>query len=322
MSERQLNDIETTERQNLRIAAHVASDYFKGDKDLSIAVLGSGSCNINYVIEKEGRKIVVKLSKPYREYKALAEYKKEEWCLKKAGELGIPAPKVFAVGELEARAYMVQSYSEGIPAAALDGASTLSASEQLKVWQKLGEYAQKVHTVSVKGWGENMIKDGAFDGSWDKHLQYNIDSLCESDTLIEMSVLSVKESIEVKGRFEMLKGKELAFGLCHGDIALRNAIVDDQWQVSLLDWGTARAEIVPHYDLIEILRDSKPDDVALGVFLGGYGMSEAAFEAMKPDLHTLDLLRAVDTLRWAMDRMPDVVPEHIKTVRRVISSAI
>jgi len=318
MSEHQNNIYETFGDQSKLLVIDIAQKYLATQQSPRVAALGGGSCNINYSVENNGRKIVVKLSKPYREYKAMEEYKKERWCLKKAHELGIPSPEVLEVGESNGRAYMVQSYVGGVPAASLEGVSPLSRPEQMQVWHRLGEYAKRIHSVSVQGFGEGMNEGGIFDGSWDKYLQYNIDSLSENDPLVAMGVLSADQSKEVKLDFQALKERKLHFGLCHGDIALRNVMVGDHGEISLLDWGTARAEVVPHYDLVEILRDSKPDKETLKYFLDGYGMTEVTLQGMRDDLRTMNLLRSIDTLRWAIDKMPDVVPEHIKTVQDAI----
>lgn len=318
MTEYKNNRNETLEDEDLKLITHVVERYLATQKGLRVTPLGSGSCNINFAVENDEGKIVVKLSKPYREYKAMGEYRKEEWCLGKAYELAIPSPEVLQIGQFEGRAYMIQSYVEGVPAASLEGVSSLSKSEQLETWRKLGEYIRKIHSIPVRGFGENMAEAGIFEGSWDNYLQYNIDSLSEDDPLIVMGVLSPDQSSEIRSAFQSLKDRKLQFGLCHGDIALRNAIVSERGEVSLLDWGTARAEVVPHYDFVEILRDSKPDQEALSAFFDGYGMTEAAFQEMRDDLHVMNLLRSLDTLRWAVDKMPEVVPEHVKTVQVAI----
>lgn len=285
-----------------------------------ISFLGAGSCNNNYLAEKSGERLVVKLSKPDREYKAASEYKKERWCLDRAHELLVPSPQVLEVGEELGRVYMVQSYVEGTVAADVDGNSSLSPALQLKVWRRLGEYAKKIHSVQVTGWGEELVSDGIFTGSWQKHLRYNIDSLTDSDQLLAMGVLSREQSAAFKDALLALEQRKFTFGLNHGDLALRNTIVGNAEEVYLLDWGTARAEIVPHFDINEILRSTKPAPETLQAFLDGYGITAEAFENIKPDLRTLNLLHEVDTLRWAIDRMPAVIDEHVLKVKAAFAA--
>jgi aminoglycoside phosphotransferase (APT) family kinase protein len=294
---------------------------FKTHISYPISFLGAGSCNTNYLVNGADERLVVKLSKPEREYKAAAEYKKEKWCLDQAHRLTIPSPQVLEVGEDHGRVYMIQSYVEGTTAADVEDLSPLVPEAQLQIWRRLGEYARKIHGVAVIGWGEELEVDGTFTGSWSKHLQYNIDCLTDNDPLIAMGVLTPSQSKALKKVLLALQQKPFTFGLNHGDLALRNVIVGTDSDIYLLDWGTARAEIVPHFDINEILRSTKPDPETLQAFLDGYGIAKEEFAAMKPDLNTLNILHEVDTLRWAIDRMPSVIQEHAVRVKEALLSA-
>ena len=64
-------------------------------------------------------------------------------------------------------------------------------------------------------------------------------------------------------------------GLNHYDLAIRNTVVDEKGQISLLDWGSAEAHLVPHYDLLEILRWQHPSDEGFRAFELGYGLDAA-----------------------------------------------
>lgn len=303
-------------KNDVDVVRQIAYKFFSGNSDFSIKILGEGACNINYLIENSIPKIVVKLSKPHREYKALEEYRKEEWCVRKAQKLDIPTPRILEVNQYGGRAYQIQSYVEGTPVADLKGASSLSENVKIKVWQKLGEYTKKINSIPVTGWGENLLNEtGEFSDSWKKYVHYNIDSLNNNDELIRMGVLSEKTSNSVKRIFQSLLDKNFTFGLCHNDIALRNTIIDSEGIIYLLDWGTARAEIVPHCDLNEILSASKPDKKTLQAFLDGYGISLHEFELMKPELEELKLLNVIDTLRWAIDRKPENFEEYVTHAR-------
>lgn len=214
---------------------------------------------------------------------------------------------------------MIESYIKGSPVAKLDGSSSFSDEKKIKVWKKLGEYTKKINSITVTGWGENFTGDGFFDGSWDKHLQYNIDSLNNNDILLSMGVLNQQLSKEIKQLFQSLPEKKFTFGLCHSDIALRNAIINSSGEIYLLDWGTARAEIVPHYELNEILLASKPSAKTLKAFLDGYGISQEQFKQMEPDLKVLNLLNEIDTLRWAIDKRPKAIEEYVIRARDAIA---
>lgn len=309
------------DRDNLKITEQIARDFLGKQINFTVEPLGEGSNNVNYLVKAES-KIVIKLSRPEFEYKAFFDYQKENWCLAKAHELNIPSPKVLKFGKYGARAFLIESYIEGFPVANLDESSLFSDEEKIKVWEKLGEYTKRINSVSVAGWGENFVGDGVFDGSWDKHLQYNIDSLNDNDTLLSMAVLNKQLSRKIKKLFQSLPEKKFTFGLCHSDIALRNAIMNSNGEIYLLDWGTARVEIVPHYELNEIFRASKPDAETLKAFLNGYGISQKQFKQIEPELKVLNLLNEIDTLRWAIDKRPNATQEYVVRVKKAIAQSL
>lgn len=307
--------------KDLITAQQIAQKFFSNKDTFSIKILGEGDCNVNYLVENTKPKIVIKLSKPYREYKALEEYQKEKWCIKKARQLGIPTQKILEVNKQNTRAYQIQTYIEGTPVANLNGHSPLSEHTKLKVWKKLGEYTRKINMIRTTGWGENLVNEtGKFADSWKKYVRYNIKSLNNKDALIKMGVLNEKNSGKLKRIFESLLNKNFTFGLCHNDIALRNTIIGPNGKIFLLDWGTARSEIVPHCDLNEILSASKPDKKTLQTFLDGYGILKSKFKQMKPDLQALKLLDTIDKLRWAINKKPKNLKDYINRTKDALST--
>ena len=111
----------------------------------------------------------------------------------------------------------------------------------------------------------------------------------------------------------------MRFGLCHADLSLRNALVDEGDTPWLIDWGSAAVHVVPHYDINEILHGSRPAPDVLAALLDGYGLSRTEYEAMTPDLLALSALRQVDTLRWAIDRKPDMIGEMIARAKAAVA---
>jgi aminoglycoside phosphotransferase len=135
---------------DLKTAEQIVLEFLGNQTKFTIRYLGEGSNNIVYLVEGES-KIVVKLSKPDFEYKALSDYQKEEWCTAKAHGLNIPSPKVLKLGVHDFRAFIIESYIEGSPIAHLDESSTFSEEEKTKAWGKLGEYTKKINSVQVIG---------------------------------------------------------------------------------------------------------------------------------------------------------------------------
>lgn len=155
-------------------------------------------------------------------------------------------------------------------------------------------------------------------GSWQGYVQYNINSLTADDRLIELGVMTQMESQKVRKRFENLKKETFRFGLNHGDISLKNTIVNQAGQVILLDWGSAEVSVVPHGDMIQVMQcqilGEGPNRDEFHAFLDGTGLCVEDLTATKQLL----LLRAFDKLWWAIDRSPDLTEPFAAYAKQVI----
>ena len=158
------------------------------------------------------------------------------------------------------------------------------------------------------------------DGSWQGYLQHNINSLTDVDHLIELGVISQAESQEVKKLFENLKNASFRMGLIHGDISLKNIVVNETNQVSLLDWGNAAVTLVPHGAVAQLMHyqilglAEAPTMEEFKAFLEGYGLSEEDFTEIR---HFL-LLKALDNLRWAINRSPGHIESFSAFAKQVV----
>jgi len=303
---------------DIKLVSKISSDFLN-DRQVSIApILGKGSVNKVFIVEAANTKVVVRLND---DRAALDEYTKEAWCIEKAAAKGVPVSEVLGVGMFEEHAFMIQTYIAGDEGRN----SRLSRS---RIWQQLGKYARLIHSIRVAGFGLKMsdLTEGDCRNSWLEYLDYNIDSLNERDELLRLNVVTESQSKIIRAIFENLKEKTFNFGLNHGDISLKNVIVDEACRVNLIDWGSAEASIVPHHDLIEMLKmnmlENAPDKKEIQAFLDGYGISQIEFEQMMPELESLLLLRAFDKLRWAIDWKIESLSEFVSHARDVIENYV
>lgn len=298
-------------------AERIAGDFLQEQVKSSYQIIGKGIVNQVCLVETESDKVIVRMN----DKGTYQSFIKEKWCIEHAAAVGIPGPEVLSIGIFNETAYMIQTFVDGDNG--LD--STVFKSD---IWMKLGEYAKRIHSTNVKGFGENLIDPihGEFqspshagsDGSWQGYLQYNINSLTENDRLIELGVITKKESKRIRNLFENLQKEKFRFGLCHGDISLKNTIVNQAGQVTLLDWGSAEVSVVPHVDIIHLIRcqilGEGPSIEEFKAFLDGYGISVKELVKMRH----LMLLRAFDNLRWAIDQSPDQIESYVKLAKQVV----
>ena len=284
--------------KDIQLASRITSGFLNEPVVQVTPLVGKGSVNKVFIVEALNHKVVFRMSD---RGEALDEYNKEAWCIERAAARGVPVPSVISLGEDEGNAYIIQSYIAG------DNGRD-SSGPKLGTWRELGRYAKLVHSIGVSGFGLSLseLTQGDSRKSWLRNLEYNIESLTENDPLIKLKVLTPFQSKRIRDIFAQLRGREYKFGLNHGDISLRNTIVDKRGRVHLIDWGEAEAGIVPHRDLIEMLRmnmlEGDPDDAQIQSFLVGYGISPVEFKQMMPELEKLLVLRTIDGLRWALDR--------------------
>jgi aminoglycoside phosphotransferase (APT) family kinase protein len=299
-------------------AERIAGDFLREQTKTSYQIIGKGITNQVCVVETKSHKVVVRMN----DKDTLPSFIKEKWCIEQAAAVGIPGPEVLSIGIVDETAYMIQTF--------IDGNNGLDSTVPRSViWRQLGEYARHIHSIQVKGYGDNLIDPvhGEFqspshagsDGSWQGYVQYNINSLTESDRLIELGVITQMESQRVRKLFENLKKETFRFGLNHGDLSIKNTIVNQANQVILLDWN-AEVSVVPHatvaqlmhYQILEL--EEGPNIEEFKAFLDGYGISVKDLAEMR---HLL-LLRAFDNLRWAIDRSPDLIESYAAFAKQVV----
>ena len=137
--------------------------------------------------------------------------------------------------------------------------------------------------------------------------------------------MSRERSSLVRRLFEELSDKTFRFGLNHGDLSLWNTLVEPSGKVNLLDWGSAEAHIVPHFDMLYVirhhLRDGTPTVEEMTAFRQGYGLSDEEHERLKPELDRLFLLLSFYKLRWAIDWNASRLEEYVGRAKTALRFA-
>jgi aminoglycoside phosphotransferase (APT) family kinase protein len=301
--------------KDIRLASTIISSFLNGPPVEIKPVVGKGNVNKVFIAEAVNHKVVIRMSD---RGEALDEYNKEAWCIEQAAAKGIPVPSVLGIGQCEGNAYIIESYIAGD-----DGIQ--SPTLKLRIWRELGKYARLIHSIGVQGFGARLseITRGNAQESWVRYLEYNIENLTENDPLIKRKVLTRLQSKLIRNIFADLRRHEFTFGLIHGDLSLRNTIVDKCGRVHLLDWGSAEAGIVPHHDLVEMLMmnmiSGDPEDAQIRAFLDGYEISQAEFKQMMPQLESLLVLRTFNYLRSVVDWNAEMVADSVFRARLCVS---
>jgi aminoglycoside phosphotransferase (APT) family kinase protein len=296
------------------LAAALVSEVLNLSVQRVTPLLGLGSVNLIFFVETSAEEIVVRLNKPQDDTaKARREYEKERWCITHAAMAGIPGPEVRAVGEHSGRAFLLQNRVTGVNGRESD----LLPTDLMRI---LGQYARRIHTLPANGFGDSVddFESGRAQEGWFRFVDYNLGELTASDPLIALGVYTPQQQDAIRALFTGLRRLPLRVGLNHGDLARRNTIVDESGRVTLLDWGCAEMNIVPHYELNALCYSYPPDHPRLRAFLEGYGMSDEEWGRFQPEMNAFMLLKAFDLTRWAIDRSPANMDEYAERARSCV----
>ena len=220
------------------------------------------------------------------------EFIKEKWCLEKATELKISSPKVLKIGVWNNFPYMIQNKIEGI------NGSNCTASQKILIWKNLGQFACKFH--QVKKIEVPQVELNEFHANWKSKLKYNIEQLDKNDSLLERRVFTKLEHEKVKDILNKLLINNFEEGLVHGDLCPRNTILKNQF-ITLLDWGTAGINIVPHTEIGIILMENSLKEEEFNAFLEGLNIGHEDYKKIEGEIKMLNLLHRLDKYRWACE---------------------
>jgi fructosamine-3-kinase len=273
-------------------------------------IIGHGSVNKIFIVSTNKEKLIIRLNNN----RGFDEFIKEKWCIEQATARGVPSPHVINIGDIQGHSYMVLSFLKGV-------VGSQSKIDKELAWEVIGKYTKLIHSIPVFGFGlsASELIDTHTKSSyskWREFVEYNIQSLRPDDKLIGLGALNEEKSEKLKKLFQELIKKQFNFGLNHGDISLKNVMISDENKVSIFDWGSAEAQIVPYHDIGVILEDSLKDNSReFKSFLKGYGLSDKNYADMEEDLRSLMLLRATDKLRWAIDKHKVDIPAFTARVK-------
>ena len=270
-------------------------------------ITGLGAVNHVFVVESDDDPCVIRFN---RDPLDRDDFAKEEFCLRFARSLPIPSPEVVARGSIDGIPFLVQSFVSGI-------SGEFARSPEL--WRQLGRYAATLADQTVPDDAPDALfprfgRDPA--ENWRLHLQYNLDELTATDRLIELGAYDVSHQDRIREVFEGLSCLPFLFGLNHGDIVPKNTILQPDGALVLLDWGSSSVGLTPHNAFMR-LKNPAPGEapfskVEIGWFSEGCGVDPTEFE---PELLGVELLGAIDLVRWAVDHRPDRLGETVAKAR-------
>lgn len=281
-----------------------------GAEPLAVERLPGGFVNHAFrVTRATGHDLVVRVPADPRHGDAdayAAEYALEAWAATAAGATGVPVAEPVAHGRVDGVPYAVSRYV------------THAADPVGAPWTWLGRYAALVATADLAGAPDGVFTRFGTDlgVAWSAHLAYHAAQLDGDDPLLRDG--AYRSAASVRRRLDVLAGAGLRHGLAHGDLAPRNLVPrgPDEPPV-LVDWGAASTGPAPWTDARRVFERAFVDHEITArdydEFAAAAGLSSVAGTRIVAALTAVHL---VDVVRWARDRRPSLVVEHVARCRR------
>jgi aminoglycoside phosphotransferase (APT) family kinase protein len=248
-----------------------------GNKPKRVVHLTSGLSNFVFMVYHNEGDFVVRISPEATKIQA---FMKEQWAMVKAQEAGVPTAEILEVGNhIVPFPYMVSKKVEGEEA-------TFHPNRL-----QMGRYGALINSISTNGfgstfdWSNNQLSHNE---SWADYLHKELHLDARLQILKKQKMLHPKQIKKLQTILLKPPRGNAKPSLNHGDIRLKNVIVDDDGQITaFIDWEHATSNLA-YWELSLALHDLSIDEKQ--EFLGGYGLSEKEVIESAPFIKALNLL--------------------------------
>jgi hygromycin-B 4-O-kinase len=178
------------------------------------------------------------------------------------------------------------------------------ASQRPAILGELGEYAAKINQIGTRDfghvfdWSPNELSRSR---TWIEYLDNEL-KVDERLAVLRQSGLVKADLLQkLRGQVESMRAWTTKPTLSHGDIRLKNVIVNQRGKiVSILDWENCTSNMAPYWELSLALHDLSMDEKQS--FLEGYGLDLTRYMEIAPAIKALNLLHYSRSVRHALQR--------------------
>lgn len=293
-----------SERQARAMARAIITHHF-GAKPKRVRPLGGGITNFVYEANHAEGDFIVRMSPQPAKVK---EYLKEQWAMAQAREVGVPVPDVLEVGaDVVPIPYMVLRK--------VQGSEATHHPERMAVLREMGRLTALIHTIPTSGfghtfdWSNNQLSRKE---SWGEYLKRELHIEQRLKVLEGNKMLSKPQLKTLHATLKEIERLEADTVLNHGDMRLKNVMVDDDGKITaVIDWEFCSSNVAPYWDLALALHDLSVD--AKQAFLGGYGISEKDVRGMAPVLKALNIINYAPFVERASEEKDEQRLEQYRT---------
>jgi Ser/Thr protein kinase RdoA (MazF antagonist) len=251
-------------------------------------IVGKGVTNkIFLVTSRQGDHVIIRMNENPN---WLTSYIKGAAAMKAAQSVGVPVPEVLLSGNtIIPHAYQISRYVPGILGMEHEG-------DKRDIWKQMGRLAAQLNQVTSDHYGSPLPwTEKAYSKNWHRYISFEIEHCVGDVERLVPAMFEASALKDIKRRFDELKKWRFSPALNHGDLILKNVILDEGGKiVSVIDWDDAIYHRAPAYEIMSITRDNLPEDIEY--FLEGYGISEKEYKAIQPQINVLLALKLMQYL--------------------------
>jgi len=268
-------------RQAKALARRIIEHHF-GNKPKRIVHQASGLSNFVFIVSHAEGGFVVRISPDPTKINL---YIKEQWAVGKANEVGVPTSETLEVGnDIVPHPFMVSRVVKGREAT--------YHPERLSILHEMGRFAALINSIQTTGfgnifdWSNNQLsRNKTFKDFLHNELQ--IDARLE--VLKKHRMVSQEKLKELRLILKRVTKKRLRPALNHGDIRLKNVMVDDDGKITaIIDLETCMSNLAPHWELSLTLHDLSIDEKQ--EFLDGYRWTYKKLREIAPVIKALNII--------------------------------
>lgn len=262
--------------------ARVVIAHHFGSNPRRTAHLASGHSNYVFAVNHAEGDFVVRISPdPTR----MNSFIKEQWAQNAAREAGVPVPEILEVdNEVIGHPFMISR--------TVQGEEATYHKNRLEILREMGRCAALINTLPTTGfgrtfdWSSNRLSHNE---TWNDYLHKELEIESRLQILEKRRVLMSPQIKRLRAILESVGDLNPKPALTHGDIRLKNVMVDEQGEIiAFLDWEHCTSNLAPHWELSIALHDLSIDEKQK--FLEGYGLSEKKIVELAPVMKAINIL--------------------------------
>ncbi len=256
--------------------------YHFGQKPRRIVHRASGLSNCVFLVSHGEGDFVIRICPAPTKINA---YIKEQWAMARARESGVPVPEVLEVGnEVIPYPYMVSRRVSGKEASLHPN--------RLQILREMGRYAALINAIPTTGfgstfdWSNNQLSRNE---TWGDFLYKELKLEARLLLLEKHRMLAPQGIKTLRAILEGMASSPLKPALNHGDMRLKNVMVDEDGQITaIIDWENCVSNLAPCWELSLALHDLSIDEKQ--EFLDGYGVRGKKLIEVAPAIKALNLI--------------------------------